>query len=159
MTLRQRQPRVEDTAWLAMVRTMPCTVCRRPGPSDPAHIRTGAPQYGKQPTGMGEKPDDCWVLPLCRMHHDEQHRGNELAFWLRYGITDPFAVAKALYASRPDRSARERRQILKAKPRKPKAERTPVGPSRPMAGTKASGVRKRMDGTVEPRNSINRNGR
>lgn len=149
--IRQRQPRTEDPAWLATVRGMPCTVCRRPGPNDPAHLRTGAPQYGKQPTGMGEKPDDCWVLPLCRMHHDEQHRGNELAFWLRYGVTDPFAVAMALYAARPARSTRERRPILKAKLRLPKAERKAIGPSRPLAGTKASGIKRKLNGTTELR--------
>jgi hypothetical protein len=98
--LRQRQPREEDPAYLAYVRTLPCLICRR-GPSDPAHLRTGARQYGKPPTGMGEKPSDWWTLPLCRQHHDDQHRGNELAWWTRHGFPDPFAVAIALYASRP----------------------------------------------------------
>jgi hypothetical protein len=49
---------------------------------------------------MGEKPDDKWCTPLCREHHDEQHRhGNELAWWARYEI-DPFAVALKLYGNR-----------------------------------------------------------
>jgi len=120
MTLRQRQPREVDDAWLAIVRKMPCTVCRRPGPSDPAHLRTAAPQYGKPPTGMGEKPSDRWVLPLCRTHHDEQHRGNELAFWLRYGIPDPFAEAMKLYASRPVPTRPTQPRIKRSKLRKPK---------------------------------------
>lgn len=138
MTLRQREPRVEDPAWLAIVRKMPCLVCCRPGPSDPAHLRAGARQYGKPPTGMGEKPDDCWVLPLCRTHHAEQHRGNELAFWLRYGFTDPFAKAKELYASRPVASRPRPPRIKRTKLRRPKSERAPipsrktVWPSRPL---------------------------
>lgn len=125
--LRQRQPRKEDPAWLALVRKMPCTVCGRPGPNDPAHLRTAAPQYRKKPTGMQEKPDDCWVLPLCRTHHDEQHRGNELSFWRRHGFPDPFAVAMELYAARPNKTPpRERKRILKVKPRLPKAERQAI---------------------------------
>lgn len=107
MTLRQRQPRIEDAAWLAVVRKMPCLICQRPG-SDPAHLRSAAPQYGKRQTGMAEKPDDCWVLPLCRAHHDEQHRTNELRWWISKGIPDPFAVAMALYAARPVTARRTR---------------------------------------------------
>ena len=56
--MNQRQPRIEDAAHLAFVRTLPCLVCGRPGPNDPAHIRAAAPTYGKRRTGMGEKPDD-----------------------------------------------------------------------------------------------------
>lgn len=133
MTLRQRQPREENPAYLAYVRTLPCLICGRPG-SDPAHIRSAAPHYGKRQTGMGEKPSDCWVLPLCRFHHTEQHnRGNELAWWASYGI-DPFPVAVALYASRPGANLprREpRRQIVKTG-RKPKAFRRSIGKGRPL---------------------------
>ena len=101
MTLRQRQPRIEDPAWLALVRQMPCLVCAYPR-SDPAHLRTAARQYGKRECGMQEKPDDWWVLPLCRTHHREQHdRGDELAWWVSKGIPDPHAAAVALYATRP----------------------------------------------------------
>lgn len=101
MTLRQREPRIEDPAWLALVRQMPCRVCGYPR-SDPAHLRSAAPQYDKRQCGMGEKPDDWWVLPLCRTHHDEQHhRGDEMAWWASKGVLDPHASAKALYATRP----------------------------------------------------------
>lgn len=126
MTLRQRQPREEDPAYLAYVRTLPCLICSRPG-SDPAHLRAGARQYGKPPTGMGEKPSDCWVLPLCRTHHDDQHRNNELAWWARQGFPDPFRIAMALYASRPVQTRpRRRSRVRSATPRKPKAASRPV---------------------------------
>jgi hypothetical protein len=131
--MNQRQPRVEDAAYLAYVRTLPCLVCRR-GPSDAAHIRAAAPQYGKRYTGKGEKPSDCWTLPLCRQHHEAQHRESELGWWAGMGI-DPFATAVALYASCPEalkRPRQERRRIVKVKPRLPKAARRSVGPSRPM---------------------------
>lgn len=128
MTLTQRQPRIEDAAHLAYIRTLPCLVCHRPGPNDPAHIRSAAPQYGKRHTGFGEKPDDKWTLPLCRHHHDEQHaRGDELAWWASKGIADPFAVAIALYASRADMPPRKaRRKIVKTIVRKPVGQRRKI---------------------------------
>lgn len=127
MPLSQRQPRIEDPAYLAYVRTLPCRICRHPGPSDPAHLRTGARQYDKPHTGMGEKPPDCWVLPLCRTHHEDQHRGNELAWWMRHGLPDPFAEAIALYASRPVQTRPRRApKFNRAPKRKPKAERAPI---------------------------------
>lgn len=135
MTLRQRQPREEDPAYLAYVRTLPCLICQRPGPNDPAHLRTGARQYRKPHTGMGEKPSDCWVLPLCRTHHDDQHRNNELAWWARHGFTDPFAVAIALYAARPAKTRPRRPSKVKsAKPRKPKSDRRPIPRGVKLAG-------------------------
>lgn len=130
MTLTQRQPRIEDPAWLAQVRKMPCLVCHRPGPNDPAHIRSAAPQYGKRHTGFGEKPDDRWVTPLCRHHHDEQHaRGDELAWWISKGIPDPHGEAKALYAKRP---ADLRPLPAPAKPKRVSV-RKPVGQRRKIA--------------------------
>lgn len=128
----QRQPRVEDPAHLAYVRTLPCLVCGRPGPSDPAHIRAAAPHYGKRYTGKGEKPDDKWTLPLCRSHHDAQHRESELGWWVGMGIADPFAVTVALYASRPNPRPLAAHKPRRIKPRKPKSERAKVGQSRPL---------------------------
>ena len=130
--MNQRQPRIEDPAWLALVRKMPCRICGYPR-SDPAHLRTGSRQYGKRQCGMQEKPDDCWVLPLCRTHHDEQHhRGDELAWWASKGIADPFALAKALYATRPAelRPQPAPAKAKKIKPRTPPSERRKVGGSR-----------------------------
>lgn len=124
----QRQPRIEDAAYLAYVRTLPCLVCGR-GPSDPAHLRSSALRYGKRQTGMGEKPDDKWALPLCRHDHDAQHRTNELRWWASKGIPDPFAVAIALYASRPNaRRPRQEPQLRRSKlpRRKPPAQRRTI---------------------------------
>lgn len=134
MSLAQRQPRVEDPAYLAYLRTLPCLICARPGPNDPAHLRSAALQYGKRLTGMAEKSDDRWALPLCRHHHAEQHRNNELRWWARYGIPDPFAVAMNLYASRPaSRPQVERpRKAPKVRVRKPAAERAKVAAGRPL---------------------------
>ena len=125
--MNQRQPRIEDPAYLAYVRQLPCTICQRPGRSDPAHIRSAARQYGKRQTGLGEKPDDKWVLPLCRQHHDEQHRrGDELAWWASYGIADPFALAIALYATRPVTARPRARREAKIRPREAPADRKKI---------------------------------
>lgn len=130
MTLRQRQPRIEDAAHLAYVRTLPCLVCKRPGPNDPAHLRSPALQYGKRYTGKGEKPDDKWTVPLCRKDHDDQHRRNELLWWASKGIPDPFAVAKAIYASRPGASQPRPRKAPKVRVRKPSDKRHKVAVGR-----------------------------
>lgn len=44
-------------------------------PCDPAHIRI----YGM--SGVGMKPDDSRVVPLCHKHHMEQHMKGERTFW------------------------------------------------------------------------------
>lgn len=87
--------RVHDKPYLAFLRRQPCHIgpaCQ--GSSDPCHIRMGKPS--EAPTGMGRKPDDRRAVPMCRAHHDEQHR-NERAFWARRG-EDPFTVAEGYYA-------------------------------------------------------------
>lgn len=125
--IRQRHPREEHPAYLAWIRTQPCLVCRKPGPSDPAHLRSAALRYGKPHTGLGEKPDDRWAVPLCRKHHEEQHAfGSELAWWAAQGI-EPFAVAVRLYENRPAMPPpRVPKPSRKTPPRKPKAERRAI---------------------------------
>lgn len=100
MTLRQRQPRIEDPSFLAFLRKLPCCVCGAHPPVQAAHLRFGCPERGKPSAGLGTKPDDRWAVPLCPSCHLDgpaaQHRQGEARFWSRAGI-DPFAVAEALY--------------------------------------------------------------
>ena len=106
----QRQPRERDNAHLAFIRRLPCVATFvRTGAQvfgcDAAHVRFGDPQRGKRHTGMAEKPDDKWTVPLTRTAHDEQHGQNERAFWSGLGI-DPIDLCEALYAvSGNDRAA------------------------------------------------------
>lgn len=79
--------------------------------------------YGKRYTGKSEKPSDCWAVPLCRRHHEAQHRESELGWWAGMGIPDPFAVAVALYASRPNQVPRVERRKAKVFTRKPQRTR------------------------------------
>jgi hypothetical protein len=137
--LRQREPRVEHPAYLAYVRTLPCTVSGKAPPSDPAHLRAAAEAYGKRATGKAEKPHDWWVLPLSREMHAEQHTRNELDWWASKGIPDPFALAAELYASRPPMAPPRTSRARATPKRKPPSERTPIPnrkrewPSRPVS--------------------------
>lgn len=98
---KQRRPRETNHAHLAFIRTLRCCICGKPGP-DPAHIRSASPIYGKRETGGGEKASDKWTTPLCRAHHDEQHKaGDELTWWASNGI-DPFGLALALHEATGD---------------------------------------------------------
>lgn len=49
-----------------------------------AHVRRGLPQ-GEQ-AGIGEKPHDCFTVPLCRTHHAQQHRIGEESFEKLYRV-------------------------------------------------------------------------
>ncbi|MCW2309683.1 hypothetical protein M2319_004042 [Rhodobium gokarnense] len=78
-----------------------------------AHIRYGDPRFGKRATGMGEKADDKWTVPLCAEQHvfgdGAQHAANERRWWAAKGI-DPVAVAVALWTASGDDETAE--QIL-----------------------------------------------
>lgn len=101
-----KRPRIKDERHLNFIRQLPCVCCGNNIETEAAHIRTGALFYGKRDTGGQEKPDDKWTLPLCNRHHAEQHKGNELAFWKRYGI-DSFVLALTLYAHTGDTDTAE----------------------------------------------------
>lgn len=97
---RQRQPRQTSPRHLAYLRKLPCLMTGSVTDIEAAHIRYGDPHYGKRPTGMGERPDDRYAVPLCAAAHrtgpDAQHGSGERAWWERQGI-DPLAIAAALW--------------------------------------------------------------
>ncbi len=138
--LRQRSPRIHDGPHLAFVRAQPCCAlkgCNRQ--SEAAHIRMACLARDKEATGMGEKPSDCWTVPLCAYHHrtgaDSQHVVGEKTFWQLRGI-DPFALALKLWeqsgaasrAAEPKRAPRP--QAIK--PRKPPEMRRKIPAGRPL---------------------------
>lgn len=108
MSSGQKRPRVEDGAHLRFVRSLPCIICGKPGPSHAAHVRFGSLPHGKRDTGAGEKPSDKWTLPLCVEHHvdgtDSQHASGERKWWRGKGI-DPLCVAALLYCASGDETA------------------------------------------------------
>jgi hypothetical protein len=95
--------RLRRANYLTDVRSCGCILTGRTQRVEAAHIRYGDLEGGKPPTGMGRKPDDCWVLPLCAELHRElpgsQHAGNERDWWAQFGI-DPIVVARALWNNR-----------------------------------------------------------
>jgi len=105
LSSKQKRPRKESDAHLKALRFLPCVVCLG-RPVEAAHIRTGSYLHGKRETGIGEKPDDKWALPLCPIHHREQHAMNEMDFYDRYEI-DPFGTALALWGADGDQEAME----------------------------------------------------
>lgn len=87
--------RITDDKHLAFIRTLPSVISGAYG-CDACHIRYGDPVYRKKHTGVQQKPDDAWTVPMTRDEHREQHDGDERAFWQRQGI-DPLRVARELY--------------------------------------------------------------
>ena len=105
---KQRSPRRRAEAHLAFIRTLPCAVCGKCGETEAAHVRYGDRRAGQRPTGMQEKPDDRFTVPLCAEHHRlknyAQHNFSEQLWWKRIGI-DPVLLALALFGVSGDREA------------------------------------------------------
>lgn len=94
-----KDPRKHSEAHLAFIRKLPCLITgRMPQVAviEAAHIRYSSFPHGKRETGKGEKPHDCWVVPLCQDKHREQHSMAEQDFWAQYQI-DPLIVAPLLW--------------------------------------------------------------
>jgi hypothetical protein len=96
-----KRPRKHDEKHLAFIRELPCVCCGDDVTVEAAHLRAGNLDYGKPHTGMAEKPGDLWALPLCGRHHRDQHKTNEIEFWMNQGI-NPWVLALSLYASSGD---------------------------------------------------------
>lgn len=96
----QRQPRQEDPKHLALIRQCPCICCGR-SPSEAAHVRMSDHARGKPITGMRQKPDDRWTVPLCHRDHMHQHTRGERVYWEAHGL-DPIDIAIQLYAATGD---------------------------------------------------------
>ncbi|MEF2073537.1 hypothetical protein [Consotaella aegiceratis] len=90
------QRRIRDEQHLAFIRSLPSIISGLYG-CEAAHVRYGDPRYRKKRTGRGQKPDDCWCVPLTPEEHRDQHAENEALWWVKQGI-DPLAIAQRLYA-------------------------------------------------------------
>jgi hypothetical protein len=84
--------RLRDKAHLKFVASQPCLICGR-SPTDAHHLRF------TQPRAMGLKVSDEFTVPLCRVHHRDNHNsGDEVAWWERRAI-DPLATSRMLWIS------------------------------------------------------------
>lgn len=95
-----KQPRKHDKRYLGLIAQLPSIISGK-RPVHVCHIRYGDLDRGKRHTGMGEKPDDMWTLPLTPDEHQfgdkAQHKSNERKWWEGHGI-DPISVCKKLHA-------------------------------------------------------------
>jgi hypothetical protein len=97
-----KTPREHNPTHLEAIRQCPCVACGEDmGRSEAAHVRQASAAHGKRATGMGEKPDDKFVIPLCKDCHRDQHRVGELTFWHRIELS-PFLICERLHAASPD---------------------------------------------------------
>lgn len=122
--LRQRLPRQECPDYLAFIRRKLCCVCRATHPQA-AHIRMGNSSRNKRDTGMAEKSDDRWAVPLCQDCHldgeNSQHRIGEIRFWAMVRL-DPFEIAELYFAEFESQGGKIPKPNL---PGRPKKKRTP----------------------------------
>lgn len=96
-----KEPRLHDDAFLKRVRKLPCLfpLCNRKT-VEAAHVRMANSHLGVTEAGIGQKPHDAMVVPLCHVHHrigeGAEHRVGAKIFWESVGI-DPHYVALRLY--------------------------------------------------------------
>lgn len=82
--------RLRSKEHLKYVAQQPCVICGRQ-PSHAHHVRFA------QPKGVGLKVSDEFTVPLCAIHHQENHAvGNELQWWQDRKL-DPLIVARKLW--------------------------------------------------------------
>ena len=82
--------RIRSKEHLRFVAQQPCLICGR-SPSHAHHIRFA------QSRGLGLKVSDEFTVPLCAIHHQQNHAtGNERLWWQEHKI-DPLAVAERLW--------------------------------------------------------------
>jgi len=75
---------------LRFVAQQPCLICGR-SPSHAHHVSFA------QFKGLGLKVSDEFTVPLCAIHHQQNHAtGNERLWWQEHKI-DPLAVATRLW--------------------------------------------------------------
>ena len=91
--------RVQNPGYLNFVRQLPCLINGQEG-VEAAHVRYKSRRYAKRETGMAEKPDDRWVVPLSSQRHREQHDMEEQEFWKQWDI-DPLQVSSELHSIFP----------------------------------------------------------
>jgi hypothetical protein len=90
---------IRSPAHLKFVRGFCCSVAVKHGDScggkiEAAHVRIGTDG------GTSLKPSDCWALPLCSVHHAEQHRIGERSFETKYSINMKSLAEKLWKASK-----------------------------------------------------------
>ncbi|MBV9970839.1 MAG: DUF968 domain-containing protein [Xanthobacteraceae bacterium] len=97
--------RERDRDHLLFVARQPCLICSRI-PSDAHHLRFA------QPTSMGRKVGDQFVVPLCRTHHRQLHESHDEARWWDDLEIGALEIAKGLW----EQSRAKRAELVRAIP-------------------------------------------
>ena len=92
----QRRERKLAPVHVSFVKTLPCLSCGRVDHSDPHHVKLACPEAAKVTAGT-MRPDDMWLVPLCRKCHNLAHSRTERVFWGELTV-NPHFVALALWA-------------------------------------------------------------
>jgi hypothetical protein len=85
---------------LALIRQLPCCMCRKLGPNDPHHLKSGL----SDERGGSIRATDRRAVPLCRFDHDTIERAgtrNERSTFAKFGI-DPHLLATDLWTNTGD---------------------------------------------------------
>ena len=82
--------RIRSKEHLRFVASQPCVICGRT-PSHAHHIRYA------QPKGLALKVSDEFTVPLCAIHHSENHATGDERRWWHGREIDPLAVAASLW--------------------------------------------------------------
>ena len=89
--------RIRSKEHLRFVAQQPCLICGR-SPSHAHHIRFA------QSRGLGLKVSDEFTVPLCAIHHQQNHAtGNERLWWHEHKI-DPLTVAERMWSESTKRT-------------------------------------------------------
>jgi hypothetical protein len=83
--------RRRDKNHLRFVASQPCLICGRT-PSDAHHLRFA------QPRAMARKNSDEFTVPLCRLHHNQNHQTGDEAEWWKGRNIDPLPTASKLWS-------------------------------------------------------------
>lgn len=104
----QRRPREHDEKHLRYIRGLPCLLCNDNTSTEAAHVRYAEPMLAKPISGMGNKSDDSYTVPLCGKHHREQtNYGDERGYWERLGVP-VLGIAQTLYINSGNQEFGER---------------------------------------------------
>jgi hypothetical protein len=87
--------RIRSKDHLRFVASQPCVICGR-RPSHAHHIRYA------QPKGLALKVSDEFTVPLCAIHHSENHATGDERRWWRERKIDPLAIAHSLWRQKSD---------------------------------------------------------
>ena len=82
--------RIRSKEHLRFVAQQPCVICGRT-PSQAHHVRYA------QPKGLALKVSDEFTVPLCTIHHSENHATGDERRWWRQRKINPLPVARALW--------------------------------------------------------------